>query len=141
MFNIEKSLHQLSGASPIVAGFSVYEKTQIPKHLRCLSLSEQDVDVTRLSEVEVRFLGGALPFLSYVDPDAETGEAQDGDGEKGNDIGYVRAVQRSDGKMVAVPCFTDEASGPERYVGATIWSPSPDQPESLCGLANVWRIR
>ena len=41
------------------------------------------------------------------------------------DIGYVRAVQRTDGKVVAVYYFTDEASGPERYIGATIWSPPP----------------
>ena len=41
------------------------------------------------------------------------------------DIGYVRAVQRPDGKVVAVYYFTDEASGPERYIGATIWSLPP----------------
>ena len=41
------------------------------------------------------------------------------------DIGYVRAVQRPDGKVVAVYYFTDEASGPERYIGATIWNPPP----------------
>ncbi len=41
------------------------------------------------------------------------------------DIGYVRAVERPDGKVVAVYYFTDEASGPERYIGATIWSPPP----------------
>ena len=40
-----------------------------------------------------------------------------------HDIGYVRAVQRSDGKIVAVYYFNDEASGPERYIGATIWDP------------------
>lgn len=39
------------------------------------------------------------------------------------DIGYVRAVQRPDGQVVAVYYFTDEASGPERYIGATIWDP------------------
>lgn len=39
------------------------------------------------------------------------------------DIGYVRAVQRPDGKVVAVYYFTDEPSGPERYIGATIWTP------------------
>ncbi len=39
------------------------------------------------------------------------------------DIGYPRAVQRSDGKVVTVYYFTDEASGPERYIGATIWTP------------------
>jgi len=42
------------------------------------------------------------------------------------DIGYVRAVERPDGKVVAVYYFTDEASGPERYIGATIWSPPPE---------------
>ncbi len=41
----------------------------------------------------------------------------------GRDIGYVRAIQRPDGKVVAVHYFTDEATGPERYIGATIWSP------------------
>ena len=40
-----------------------------------------------------------------------------------HDIGYVRAVQRPDGKVVAVYYFTDEATGPERYIGATIWTP------------------
>ncbi|MDE0103379.1 MAG: sialidase family protein [Bryobacterales bacterium] len=39
------------------------------------------------------------------------------------DIGYPRAVQRTDGKVVTVYYFTDEASGPERYIGATIWTP------------------
>lgn len=39
------------------------------------------------------------------------------------DIGYVRAVQRPDGKVVAIYYYTDEASGPERYIGATIWTP------------------
>ena len=39
------------------------------------------------------------------------------------DIGYVRAVQRPDGKVVAVYYFTDEASGPERYIGSTVWTP------------------
>ncbi|MBM3288770.1 MAG: exo-alpha-sialidase [Candidatus Hydrogenedentes bacterium] len=39
------------------------------------------------------------------------------------DIGYVRSVQRADGKMVSVYYFDDEATGPERYIGATIWDP------------------
>ena len=39
------------------------------------------------------------------------------------DIGYPRAVQRPDGNVVAVYYFTDEASGPERYIGSTIWTP------------------
>ena len=50
----------------------------------------------------------------------ETVLRQDG---ANHDIGYVRAVQRPDGKVVAVYYFTDEATGPERYIGATIWSP------------------
>ena len=40
------------------------------------------------------------------------------------DIGYVRAVQRPDGKVVAVYYFSDEATGPERYIAATIWDPN-----------------
>ena len=47
------------------------------------------------------------------------------DGGTSWDVGYVRAVQRPDGKVVAVYYFTDEATGPERYIGATIWSPPP----------------
>ena len=39
------------------------------------------------------------------------------------DIGYVRSIQRPDGNVVSVYYFTDQASGPERYIGATIWSP------------------
>ena len=47
------------------------------------------------------------------------------DGGNSWDVGYVRAVQRPDGKVVAVYYFTDEATGPERYIGASIWSPPP----------------
>ena len=39
------------------------------------------------------------------------------------DIGYPRTVQRSDGRVVTVYYFHD-ASGSERYIGATIWDPS-----------------
>ena len=38
------------------------------------------------------------------------------------DIGYPRSVLRPDGKVVAVYYFSDR-SGPERYLGATIWDP------------------
>ncbi len=38
------------------------------------------------------------------------------------DVGYPRSVLRPDGKVVAVYDFSDR-SGPDRYVGATIWSP------------------
>ena len=39
------------------------------------------------------------------------------------DIGYVRAVQRPDGKVVVVYYFSDDHTGPERYIAATIWDP------------------
>ncbi|HVC93719.1 MAG TPA: sialidase family protein [Pirellulales bacterium] len=45
-----------------------------------------------------------------------------GDGG-GRDIGYPRSVQRSDGKVVTVYYFWDEATGPERYIAASIWDP------------------
>ena len=42
------------------------------------------------------------------------------------DIGYPRVVQRPDGKVVAFYYFTDPVTGPERYIGATIWElPQP----------------
>lgn len=41
----------------------------------------------------------------------------------GRDIGYVRSVQRPDGRVVALYYFHDDATGPERYVAATIWNP------------------
>jgi BNR repeat-like domain len=37
------------------------------------------------------------------------------------DIGYTRSVQRSDGAIVTVYYFNDARTGPERYIGATIW--------------------
>lgn len=40
----------------------------------------------------------------------------------GRDLGYVRSVQRKDGKIVTVYYFWDEATGPERYIAATIWT-------------------
>ncbi|GMW01099.1 MAG: hypothetical protein AMXMBFR84_22360 [Candidatus Hydrogenedentota bacterium] len=40
------------------------------------------------------------------------------------DIGYPRSVQRPDGKVVVVYYFNDATTGPERYIGATIWDPS-----------------
>lgn len=41
----------------------------------------------------------------------------------GQDIGYSRIVQRQDGKIVVVYYFMDSSTGPERYIGATIWTP------------------
>lgn len=38
----------------------------------------------------------------------------------GRDLGYVRSVQRPDGKVVFVYYFCDKKS-PERYIAATIW--------------------
>jgi len=40
------------------------------------------------------------------------------------DIGYVRSVQRPDGKMVTTYYISDSETGPERYIGATIWDPN-----------------
>ncbi len=43
------------------------------------------------------------------------------------DIGYPKMVQRPDGSLVIVYYFTDMLTGPERYIGATIWNvPSAD---------------
>ncbi len=44
------------------------------------------------------------------------------------DIGYVRSVQRPDGKMVTTYYINDEETGPERYIGATIWDPNKVSP-------------
>ncbi len=38
------------------------------------------------------------------------------------DIGYPKMVQRPDGSIVIVYYFTDLLTGPERYIGATIWN-------------------
>jgi hypothetical protein len=40
------------------------------------------------------------------------------------DLGYVRSVQRPDGKIVAVYYYND-APDRERYIAATIWDPGP----------------
>jgi len=40
------------------------------------------------------------------------------------DIGYVRSVQRPDGRMVTIYYISDGETGPERYIGATIWDPN-----------------
>ena len=39
------------------------------------------------------------------------------------DVGYPRVVRRPDGKIVSVYYFTDAETGPERYIGATLWNP------------------
>lgn len=44
------------------------------------------------------------------------------DDGSGGDLGYVRSVQREDGKVVSVYYFQDHAA-PERYIAATIWDP------------------
>ena len=41
----------------------------------------------------------------------------------GRDMGYPRAVERADGKIVVIYYFHDKQTGPERYIGCTIWSP------------------
>ena len=45
------------------------------------------------------------------------------DDGSGRDIGYPRMVQRPDGKVVVVYYFMDAQTGPERYIGATLWTP------------------
>lgn len=40
----------------------------------------------------------------------------------GRDIGYVRSLQRPDGKVVTLYYFQDKLK-PERYIAATIWEP------------------
>jgi Neuraminidase (sialidase) len=40
----------------------------------------------------------------------------------GREIGYVRSVQRPDGKVVTIYYFQDKEQ-PERYIGCTIWNP------------------
>jgi Neuraminidase (sialidase) len=40
----------------------------------------------------------------------------------GRDIGYVRSVQRQDGKVITLYYFHDREN-PERYIGCTIWDP------------------
>ncbi len=44
-------------------------------------------------------------------------------GGANRDLGYVRSIQRPDGLIVSVYYFSDETTGPERYIGATIWNP------------------
>jgi hypothetical protein len=39
------------------------------------------------------------------------------------DLGYPRNVQRPDGSIVTIYYFNDAATGPERYIAATIWRP------------------
>jgi len=40
----------------------------------------------------------------------------------GRDIGYVRSVQRPDGKVLTLYYFHD-MENPERFIGCTIWDP------------------
>ena len=47
----------------------------------------------------------------------------------GPDVGYVRTVQRTDGKLVSVYYFHDQPNT-DRYIAATIWSPDALQPAS-----------
>ena len=41
----------------------------------------------------------------------------------GQDVGYPRAVQRPDGKIVSIYYFMDKVTGNERYIGTTICDP------------------
>lgn len=42
----------------------------------------------------------------------------------GRDMGYPRSIQTASGHVVTAYYFWDEASGPERYIAATIWDPN-----------------
>ena len=44
------------------------------------------------------------------------------------DIGYVRSIVRPDGKVVTTYYIDDAETGPERYIGATIWDPNQVEP-------------
>jgi hypothetical protein len=44
------------------------------------------------------------------------------DDGSGRDVGYVRSIQRPDGKVVVVYYFMDKQK-PERYIAASIWNP------------------
>jgi hypothetical protein len=46
----------------------------------------------------------------------------------GRDLGYPRSIQRTDGKVVTVYYFWDKATGPERFIAATIWDPGQPKP-------------
>ena len=46
------------------------------------------------------------------------------------DTGYVRSIVRPDGKLVTTYYISDERTGPERYIGATIWDPNRLSPIS-----------
>jgi hypothetical protein len=50
------------------------------------------------------------------------------DDGRDRDIGYVRTVQRPDGRLVTIYYISDEETGPERYIGATIWDPNKLSP-------------
>ena len=43
------------------------------------------------------------------------------------DLGYVRSIQRPDGKVVSVYYISEKETGPERYIGATIWDPGSSE--------------
>lgn len=45
------------------------------------------------------------------------------DDGSGRDMGYVRSVQRPDGKVVTIYYFMDKQK-PERYIAASIWNPN-----------------
>lgn len=48
---------------------------------------------------------------------------------EGRDMGYVRTVQRADGKLVTAYYLSGGGMrGPERYIGATLWDPDATAP-------------
>src|ERR1044071_2816911 len=70
----------------------------------------------------------AAPYRICAKLSADAGQTWSGElvlrDDGGNrDLGYVRTVQRPDGKVVTVYYFWDRKTGPERYLAATIWQP------------------
>ncbi len=45
-------------------------------------------------------------------------------GGGGRDMGYPRTLQCANGNVVTVYYFWDQETGPERYIGATVWDPT-----------------
>ena len=68
----------------------------------------------------------AAPYRICAKLSADAGRTWSGeivlrDDGAGRDLGYVRSVQRPDGKVVTIYYFWERKTGPERYLAATIW--------------------
>lgn len=84
--------------------------------------------LTKLSDGRLCLTYGyrAEPYSIRAQLSSDNGQTWSGpiflrDDGAGRDIGYVRTVQRPDGKLVTLYYFQDHKA-PERYIAATIWS-------------------